>query len=95
MSLDKTMVQRVSQLARIEIAAAHLDNTAKELNNILDWIEQLNEVDTDGVEPVASVTGHALPQREDTVGDGGYPEKVLKNAPDRQLEFFAVPKVVE
>jgi aspartyl-tRNA(Asn)/glutamyl-tRNA(Gln) amidotransferase subunit C len=95
MSLDKTMVQRVSQLARIEIEAAQLDNTAKELNNILDWIEQLNEVDTDGVEPLASVTGHALPQRADTVADGGYPEKVLKNAPDRQLDFFAVPKVVE
>ena len=95
MSLDKTMVQRVSQLARIEIEAAQLDNTAKELNNILDWIEQLNEVDTDGVEPVASVTGHALPRRKDTVVDGGYPEKVLKNAPDRHLDFFAVPKVVE
>ena len=58
MSLDKTMVQRVSQLARIEIEETQLETTARELNNILEWIEQLNEVDTEGVEPMASVTGH-------------------------------------
>ena len=56
MSLDKTMVQRVSQLARIEIEETQLETTARELNNILEWIEQLNEVDTEGVEPMASVT---------------------------------------
>ncbi len=95
MSLDKTMVQRVSQLARIEIEETQLEKTARELNNILEWIEQLNEVDTEGVEPMASVTGHKLPKRDDDVTDGGYPDKVLKNAPDRESDFFAVPKVVE
>ena len=95
MSLDKTMVQRVSQLAQIEIEETQLETTARELNNILEWIEQLNEVDTEGVEPMASVTGHELPKRDDDVTDGGYPEKVLKNAPDRESDFFAVPKVVE
>ena len=94
MSLDKTMVQRVSQLARIEIEETQLETTARELNNIL-GIEQLNEVDTQGVEPMASVTGHELPKRDDDVTDGGYPDKVLKNAPDRESDFFAVPKVVE
>ena len=95
MSLDKTMVQRVSQLARIEIEETQLETTAQELNNILEWIEQLNEVDTEGVEPMANVTGHELPTRDDYVTDGGYPDKVLKNAPDRESDFFAVPKVVE
>ena len=95
MSLDKTMVQRVSQLARIEIEAAQLDNTAKELNNILDWIEQLNEVDTDGVEPMTSVVYTVASQREDQITEGGAPEKILRNAPQSDGSYYTVPKVIE
>ncbi len=66
-----------------------------ELNGILGWIEQLNEVDVDGVEPLTGAAQMALKMREDVVTDGGYPEKVLANAPERAGDFFAVPKVVE
>ena len=66
-----------------------------ELNGILGWIEQLNEVNVDGVEPLTGAAHMALKMREDVVTDGGYPEKVLANAPDRAGDFFAVPKVVE
>ena len=66
-----------------------------ELNGILGWIEQLNEVNVDGVEPLTGAAQMALKMREDVVTDGGYPEKVLANAPERDGEFFAVPKVVE
>ncbi|MBH68111.1 MAG: Asp-tRNA(Asn)/Glu-tRNA(Gln) amidotransferase GatCAB subunit C [Rhodospirillaceae bacterium] len=95
MSLDISTVRRVAQLARIEIDEDQLNVTAEELNNIFSWIQQLEEVETGGVEPLASVTGHKLPMRPDSVSDGGYPEKVLDNAPDRAENFFAVPKVVE
>jgi aspartyl-tRNA(Asn)/glutamyl-tRNA(Gln) amidotransferase subunit C len=95
MSLDKATVSHIAHLARIEVEDAQLETMVGELNNILSWIEQLNEVDTDGVAPLASVTGHALPLRADAVADGAYPNRVLANAPDRALDFYAVPKVVE
>lgn len=95
MPLDKSTVKRVAHLARIRVDDDHLEKTAEDLNKILSWIEQLNEVDTSGVAPLASVTGHSLPEREDKVLDGGYPDKVLDNAPDRAVNFFAVPKVVD
>ena len=95
MPLDKSTVKRVAHLARIRVADDHLEKTAEELTNIFSWIEQLNEVNTSGTAPLASVTGHSLPEREDKVLDGGYPDKVLGNAPDRAINFFAVPKVVE
>ena len=95
MSLDKATVTQIAHLARIEVEDAQLETMVGELNNILSWIEQLNEVDTDGVAPLASVTGHALPLRADAVGDGAYPDRVLANAPDRAMDFFSVPKVVE
>ena len=95
MSLDKATVSHIAHLARIKVDEVQLETMVGELNNILSWIEQLNEVDTDGVEPLASVTGHALPLRADIVGDGAYPDRVLVNAPDRALDFYAVPKVVE
>lgn len=62
---------------------------------MLNWVEQLGEVDTSDIEPLASVTGHGLPLREDAVTDGDYPERVLANAPDRAQDFFVVPKVIE
>jgi aspartyl-tRNA(Asn)/glutamyl-tRNA(Gln) amidotransferase subunit C len=95
MSLDKATVSHIAHLARIKVDDDQLETMVGELNNILSWIEQLNEVDTEGVAPLASVTGHALPLRADGVADGGYPERVLINAPDRAVDFYSVPKVVE
>ena len=95
MSVDKTTVSRVARLARINIDVDRLEPMAQELSAIMSWIEQLNEVNTDDVEPLASVTGHALPMREDVVSDGDMAEKVVQNAPESMSGFFVVPKVVE
>lgn len=95
MALDTADVKRIARLARIAVPADEQSGLAKELNGLLDWVEQLKEVDTTGVEPMTSVVAVTLPMREDVVTDGGVVEKVLANAPDRVLGYFAVPKVVE
>ena len=95
MSVDKTTVSRVARLARIHIDDARLEPMAAELSSIMSWIEQLNEVNTDNIEPLASVTGHALPLRDDIVTDGEISGKVTQNAPESTSGFFVVPKVVE
>lgn len=95
MSIDKETAARVAKLARIQVADDALPALAQEFSNILGFIEQLNEVDVDGIEPMVSVTPMRLKRRVDGVTDGGYPEKVLSNAPDAREGFFAVPKVVE
>ena len=95
MALDTDTVRRIAQLARIRVAEDELAPLAEELSRILEWIEQLNAVNTDNVAPMASVADQKAPRRADVVTDGGYPEKVLANAPDRVGDFFAVPKVVE
>ena len=95
MSIDKETARRVAHLARIEVADAELDALAGELNGILNFMEQLGEVDVDGVEPMTSVTPMSLYRRKDEITDGGMADKVLKNAPDAREGFFAVPKVVE
>ena len=95
MSVDRTTVQRIARLARIDIAEDRLEPMAAELSHILGWIEQLSEVNTDDVAPLASVTGHALPLREDVASDGGMAAEVLANAPESTSNFFVVPKVVE
>jgi aspartyl-tRNA(Asn)/glutamyl-tRNA(Gln) amidotransferase subunit C len=95
MAIDKDTARRVAHLARIEVAEADLEHLAAELSGILGFMEQLNEVDIDGVEPMTSVTPMALPWREDVVTDGGIRDKVLANAPDARAGFFTVPKVVE
>jgi len=95
MSIDKETARRVAHLARIEVAEDQLETLAGELNGIVAFMEQLNEVDVEGVEPMTSVTPMALKRRKDEVTDGGYPEKILANAPDARDGFFAVPKVVE
>jgi len=95
MSLDRDDVRKIAFLARIKIDEAELNPLADELNNIIGWVEQLSEVDTDGVAPMTSVTEMASPQRVDAVTDGGVAEKVLANAPGRARDFFAVPKVVD
>ena len=95
MALDRATVGRIAALARIEIAEEEAETLAAELGAILGWVETLNEVDTDDVAPMTSVGGHSLPWRADKVDDGGYPDRILSNAPDAAGAFFAVPKVVE
>ena len=95
MSVDKSTVARIARLARIHVPEERQETLSSELNGILDWIEELNEVDTDAVEPIASVTGHSLPRREDVVSDGGRVDEVLANVPETASGFFVVPKVVE
>ena len=95
MALDKTTVARIAALARIKVPAAEQEPLARELSNILTWIEQLNEVPTDGVEPMASVAQMRLPMRDDAVTDGDCRERILANAPQQTQGFFVVPKVVE
>jgi aspartyl-tRNA(Asn)/glutamyl-tRNA(Gln) amidotransferase subunit C len=95
MSLDKATVRRIATLARIEVPEADLDTVAGQLSGILQWIEQLKEVDTSNVAPMTGGTDLTLPLRADKVTDGDIVEKVLANAPDRHDGFFAVPKVVE
>jgi aspartyl-tRNA(Asn)/glutamyl-tRNA(Gln) amidotransferase subunit C len=95
MSVDNSTVARIARLARIHVPEDRQETLAAELNGILDWIEELNEVDTDRVEPIASVTGHSLPRREDVVSDGNRVDEVLANVPETASGFFVVPKVVE
>jgi len=98
MSLDIATVRRVASLARIRVEDSDLPRIQGELNGILGWIEQLQAVNTDGVEPMAGGTPEgiaAMPLREDSVTDGDQAEDILANAPDREGEYFGVPKVVE
>jgi aspartyl-tRNA(Asn)/glutamyl-tRNA(Gln) amidotransferase subunit C len=95
MAIDAATVKKVARLARIRVADAELEPLAGELSGILAWIEQLNEVDTDGVAPMASTEAVPLPQRDDVVTDGGDPAVILANAPNADRNFFVVPKVVE
>lgn len=95
MSLDKATVARIARLARISLPEEDLALFAEEMSGVLTWIEQLREVNTDGVAPMTSVVGHALHQREDVVTDGGLQEAVLLNAPDSTEGYFVVPKVIE
>lgn len=95
MSIDIETARRVASLARIKVDEADLPELANEFSAILGFIEQLNEVDVDGIDPMTSVTPQRLKRRDDMVTDGNQAEAVLKNAPDAREGFFAVPKVVE
>ena len=95
MTIDAATVRKVAKLAHIRESEDRLEGLAKELSGILEWIEQLGEVDTDGVEPMASAVALALPLREDVVTEGGDPAMILANAPAARGNFFVVPKVVE
>jgi aspartyl-tRNA(Asn)/glutamyl-tRNA(Gln) amidotransferase subunit C len=95
MSLDPATVRRIAKLARLHLDEADVPRLQHELNGILGWIEQLNEVDVEGVAPLTGAAQMALRMREDRVTDGGIQEQVLANAPDRAGPFYAVPKVVE
>ena len=95
MAIDAATVRKVARLARIAEPEEKLEPLAKELSGILAWIEQLNEVATEGVAPMTTAIHTPLPMREDVVTEGGDPERVLSNAPKRAGDFFVVPKVVE
>jgi len=95
MALTDQEVQHIASLARIRLSPEELPHYAQEINGILKWIEQLGEVNTDGVAPLASVSEQVLPWRADVVNDGGQQEAVLANAPLQQYGCFAVPKVIE
>jgi aspartyl-tRNA(Asn)/glutamyl-tRNA(Gln) amidotransferase subunit C len=95
MSVDAQTVRRIGRLARIRIEEAEVETYQGELNAILGFVEQLDEVDISGVEPMTSVTPMQLRRRKDRVSDGGYAEKIVANAPLTEDNFFMVPKVVE
>lgn len=95
MSIDIDTARRVAKLARISVPEQDLAALAEELTGILRFMEQLNEVNVDDVAPMVSVTPMRLKRRSDGVTDGGYPDRILSNAPDAREGFFAVPKVVE
>jgi len=95
LSVDAATVTRIARLARIRIEADEVTRYQDELNVILGFVEQLNEVDVTNVEPMTSVTPMRLRRREDVVSDGGYAERIVANAPLSEDNFFMVPKVVE
>ena len=95
MAIDAAPVRKVARLARIAEPEARIEPLARELSGIMDWIEQLAEVDIEGVEPMTSAVSQPAPLRDDVVTEGGDPERVLANAPRRAGDFFVVPKVVE
>jgi aspartyl-tRNA(Asn)/glutamyl-tRNA(Gln) amidotransferase subunit C len=95
MSVSPEQVRHIAKLARIAMSDEELERLVPELNNILGWVEQLGEVNTEGVEPLTAVIEQKLRLREDVVNDGDIRDEVLANAPEAQHGFFAVPKVIE
>ena len=95
MKIDQATVRHIAGLARIRLTQDEAERLEGELSRILDWVEQLEEVDTKGVEPMTSVVAVTMKMRDDEVTDGGYAEAILENAPAREGNFFVVPKVVE
>lgn len=95
MSVSSEQVRHIAKLARIGMNDAEIEALVPELNNILGWVEQLGEVDTDGVEPLTAVIDQKLRLRDDQVTDGDIRDEILANAPEAQHGFFAVPKVIE
>ena len=95
MSVDAATVRRIAHLARIAVTEAEVPHLQGELNAMLAFVEQLSEVNVDGVEPMTSVTPMEMKKRADVVNDGGIPDDIVRNAPEPQNHFFLVPKVVE
>ena len=95
MSVDADTVRRIAHLARIAVAEDEVEHLKGELNAILAFVEQLSEVNVEGVEPMTSVTPMAMKQRKDEVTDGGIPDDIVRNAPATEEHYFLVPKVVE
>ena len=95
MSVDKDTMRRIARLARLAVPEDKLEPLAGELNGILGWVEMLNEVNVEGVPAMSSVVAQKLKWRKDEVNDGGVADALMQNAPDREGNFFVVPKVVE
>jgi aspartyl-tRNA(Asn)/glutamyl-tRNA(Gln) amidotransferase subunit C len=93
--IDEATVRRIAHLARVKVSSQDAQNLKRELNGILAWVEELNAIPTDGVEPLISAGGAKLHMRADAVTDGGKPADILKNAPKSEDGFFLVPKVIE
>jgi len=95
MSIDKDKIKHTSKLARISLDEKKVESLSKDLSNIFNFIEKLNKINTENVKPLASILDHTLRTREDKVSDGGIRDKILENAPNKNEEFFIVPKVIE
>ena len=95
MKVDEKLVRRIAHLARIKVSDSDVQHLEGELSSILGFVELLSEVDTDNVKPMTSAVDREMFEREDVVTDGGYPDDIVKNAPERDDHYFMVPKVVE
>ena len=95
MSIDKDTVKHISKLARISLDEKKIDNLSKDLSSIMKFIERLNELNTDNTIPLTSIINASLKSREDEVKDGKIRDQILKNSPEKNEEFFVVPKVIE
>ena len=95
MSLNKNTVIKIANLSKIDIRDSEIEELTCDLNKIVSWIEQLNEVDIENVLPMTSVSGMYLRERDDEVKDGGYPEEIVKNSKFKKENSFSVPKVIE
>ena len=95
LKLDTNTINKIAKLARIRLSEEEAKDLLKDMNSILDWVEQLNEVNTDSVEPLANISSSILPQRKDEAKDINSTDEILKNSPDKLEGYFAVPKVVE
>ncbi len=95
MKIDKNTINKIARLSRIKLDDKESEDYINDLNSILDWVEQLNEVNTENVQPLSNISSSILPKREDVSKDTNSSEEILENAPDKLEGFFAVPKVVE
>ena len=95
MSIDKDTVKHISKLARISLDEKKVDNLSKDLTSIMKFIESLNKLNTDKIEPLTSIINASLKPRKDEVNDGKIRDQILKNSPEKNEEFFVVPKVIE
>jgi aspartyl-tRNA(Asn)/glutamyl-tRNA(Gln) amidotransferase subunit C len=95
MSIDKDTVKHISKLARISLDEKKIDNLSKDLSSIMQFIEKLNELNTDKTTPLTSIINASLKSREDEVKDGKIRDQILKNSPEKNEEFFVVPKVID
>jgi len=95
LKLDTNTINKIAKLARIKLSEEEAKDLLKDMNSILDWVEQLNEVNTDSIEPLANISSSTLPQRKDESRDVNSSDEILQNSPDKLEGYFAVPKVVE
>ena len=95
MKLDINTINKIAKLARIRLSEEEAKDLLRDMNSILDWVDQLNEVNTDAVEPLSNISSSVLPQRKDEANDINSTDEILKNSPDKLEGYFAVPKVVE